>query len=370
MRGLDSGSPRAGQVYREKSGPAVPDFCYSQRPDPYFESDTLANPVRRALLAVEKRARLMLPRPELWQGVAVVAVNTVLVIVLARSLAALSLAVVSGRSSPVVEMTAPATPGAAANGSASAPSPTDYAAIAGWHLFGRAEAGRPVKTPPAVMPATPLNLRLVGVFYVERGADRALALIAAGGGPERGYRMGEPLPGGARLARIQRDHVVVFRNGRREALNLPKSDESNRTPAPSAPPGVLAAPVPESGAATFTGPQVIDASAIAGRLRNEAPNRPQALEDIAFASPYVQNGQFVGFRLRPGRDRQLFQQLGLNGGDVLTEINGTRLNSLAQGLAVLQELLGASRIDVRVLRNGAEIPITFSLDGPSPNERD
>jgi len=77
----------------------------------------------------------------------------------------------------------------------------------------------------------------------------------------------------------------------------------------------------------------------------------------------VQNSQFVGFRLRPGRDRQLFQQLGLNGGDVLTEINGTRLNSPAQGLMMLQELMSASRIDVRVLRNGAEVPLTFSLDG-------
>ena len=38
-----------------------------------------------------------------------------------------------------------------------------------------ANPARPVEAPPAVMPATPLNLRLVGVFYVERGADRALA---------------------------------------------------------------------------------------------------------------------------------------------------------------------------------------------------
>jgi general secretion pathway protein C len=137
---------------------------------------------------------------------------------------------------------------------------------------------------------------------------------------------------------------------------------------PDAP--VPAQPEPEPATTGFSGQQVIDASTIAGRLRSEVTTRPQALEDIAFASPYVQNGQFTGFRLRPGRDRQLFGQLGLNGGDVITEINGVRLNNPAQGLTMLQELMNASRVDVRVLRNGAEIPLTFSLDGPSPNEQD
>ncbi|HSA46543.1 MAG TPA: hypothetical protein P5552_08575, partial [Candidatus Competibacteraceae bacterium] len=133
--------------------------------------------------------------------------------------------------------------------------------------------------------------------------------------------------------------------------------------APSILPEPALESAPEPGATTFNAPQVIDASAVAERLRGEVASRPQALEEIAFASPYVQNGQFMGFRLRPGRDRSLFQQLGLNGGDVLTEINGTRLSSPAQGLAILQELMSASRIDVRVLRNGAEVPLTFTLDG-------
>jgi general secretion pathway protein C len=89
------------------------------------------------------------------------------------------------------------------------------------------------------------------------------------------------------------------------------------------------------------------------------------LEDVAFASPYILNGQFLGFRLRPGRDRQLMQQLGLSNGDVITEVNGSRLNNPMQGFAMLQELTRAERISVRVLRNGAEIPLAFSLGGPA-----
>ncbi|MDG4553391.1 MAG: type II secretion system protein N [Candidatus Competibacter sp.] len=318
---------------------------------------------QRALLAVKKRIWLALPRPEVWLPVAVRLANVVLVVLLAGSLAQLTLTILSGWRSPSIRM-------ASALGSSDAEpaSPAgrvDYAAIAAWHLFGRVEANQAVVAPPPVIPATPLNLRLVGVFFVERGNDRALALIAEGNGLERGYRVGDPLPGGARLELIQRDHVMVARQGRREVLNLPKLDEAARRP--STPP---AEAVPESepepeptGSAV---PQVIDATAVAQQLRDEAGVRPQVLEKIAFASPYLQNGQFIGFRLRPGRDRRLMQQLSLNNGDVITEVNGTRISNPMQGFTLLQEVLGADRISVRVLRDGAEIPLLFSLNGPVP----
>ncbi len=321
------------------------------------------NVLSRTLPALAQRLQRSLPRSESGLRVAVAVVNALLVIALAYSLAALTVAMLTGRASSPTGITSPP-PGVMAIDGATRRQPADVAAIRAWHLFGKLETSRPGAVPPVVIPATPLNLRLVGIFFAERGGPWALALIADGNSLERGYRVGDALPGGARLERIERDQAVVSRNGREEVLKLPKLDDPNRpVVAPSVPLEPAVEPTPEPGPTTFNAPQVIDASAVAERLRGEVASRPQALEDIAFASPYVQNGQFMGFRLRPGRDRALFQQLGLNGGDVLTEINGTRLSSPAQGLAILQELMSASRIDVRVLRNGAEVPLTFTLDG-------
>lgn len=332
---------------------------------------------------MEKRISPALLGLEGWLRVTVAVVNVILVIALAHALASLTLAMLTGYSlspagSPALVELKP--------GPENPPpvTPVADAAIGSWHLFGQAEDIRPVETAVAPMPETPLNLRLVGIFFMERGGNRALALIAESNGPERGYRIGEALPGGARLQRIQRNHVVVSRSGREEMLKLPKLGEAAPTSAPVMPPpesfeppleppAELPAepvddPVDESVGepAASRQPLMIDASAVASRLRSEIMTRPRALEDIAFASPYLQNGQFVGFRLRPGRDRQIFQQLGLNGGDVLTEINGSRLNSPAQGLALFQEVLSAGQINVRILRNGAEIPLTFSLGRQSP----
>ena len=321
---------------------------------------------QRALLAVKKRMWLTSPRPEVWLPVAVRVVNAILVILLAGSLAQLTLAFLSSRLSPAVR------PMSAREASAAEPaSPVgqvDYATITAWHLFGRMEANQPVAAPPPVIPVTPLDLRLAGVFFIEQNDNRALALIAEGGGLERGYRIGDSLPGGARLEQIQRDHVVVSRQGRREVLNLPKLDEAVRPPSPipEDPPSVEPMPEPEPEPAGSAEPQVIDATAVAQQLRGEAAARPQVLQNIAFATPYVQNGQFVGFRLRPGRDRRLMRQLNLHSGDVITEVNGTRINNPMQGFAILREVLNADQINVRVLRGGAEIPLAFSLNGPVP----
>jgi general secretion pathway protein C len=313
--------------------------------------------------ALENRLSPTLFRAELWLRLAVEVVNVVLVIALARVLAGLTLALLVGPSPPTVGMTAPAPSGPVVDrANPDVQPPPDYAVIGAWSLFGQAETGRPIATAPAPLPVTPLNLRLVGVFFVEPG-ERALALIADGNSLERGYRIGASLPGGARLEQIQHDRVIVSRNDRREVLNLPKLEEVIRPVTPVLEPAPPVGIEPPSEPASFQQSRVIDASAVAERLRGEAEVRPQALEDIAFASPYVQNGQFVGFRLRPGRDAQQLRQLGLNSGDVITEINGSRLNSPVQGLALLQAVLNADRVEVRVLRDGTEIPLTFSLAG-------
>jgi len=334
----------------------------------------LANSARNLWLAVEKRAGPALSSPEGGLRVASVVVDAILVIALAHALAGLTASILWNRVPLSSGTGKPALP--VPTGQTTIAQPADYATIGAWHLFGETQADQPVAAPSPPALIAPLNLRLVGVFFIERSADRALALIAEGSGAERGYRIGETLPGGARLDQVQRDSVIVTRSGRQETLNLPRLEEVGKAAAPEGmpPPAPEEAPLPEPAPmpmpmpaepGSYHSPPPLDATALATQLRGAAASRPQALEDIAFASPYLQNGQFMGFRLRPGRDRHLMRQMGLNSGDVITEVNGNRLNNPMQGLTVLRDLMQADRVTVRVLRDGAEIPLALSLGGPA-----
>lgn len=60
-------------------------------------------------------------------------------------------------------------------------------------------------------------LRLQASFVSPDGESRALL---AGSSGARVYRVGERLPGGSVLRRVESDHVVLWRNGREESLAL------------------------------------------------------------------------------------------------------------------------------------------------------
>ena len=307
------------------------------------------------MLAQGKRLLSGPPRPESLARLAPL-VNMLLVILLAHGLARLSWSLLP----PPPPLPAPVEPAVPIPQNTQAMAGVDYRQIAGWHLFGEVGIEKPEPAPVKVnAPETRLNLTLMGIFYAEDGG-RPLALIE-GAGDKLAYGLNDELQGAARgvtIQAIEKDRVVLSRNGRLETLSLPRASGAIS----NAPPQGLSLPVVEQTPPTpSASDQTVDASTIAQRFRSEALARPEALQDLAFVDPYVRNGQFMGFRLRPGRDRRLLRQLGLRSGDVLTEVNGVRLDDPGKGFAVLQNLLNAPSVQVQVLRNGTEVPITFQL---------
>lgn len=116
-----------------------------------------------------------------------------------------------GRRVPEVPIaTAPAAP--------VVPDDTDVNLIAQRHLFG---------VPTVVAPAeqvqpTRANLVLGGTWSAS--GTGGYALVGEPGGRQRPYRPGDRLPGGPELVEIHADRVLLDRDGRREALYLPRGE--------------------------------------------------------------------------------------------------------------------------------------------------
>ena len=60
----------------------------------------------------------------------------------------------------------------------------------------------------------------------------------------------------------------------------------------------------------------------------------------------------VGFRLNPAQNRALFDSLGLQPNDIVTDINGTALTDPASGFQVFESLGEATMANVTIIRNG------------------
>lgn len=216
------------------------------------------------------------------------------------------------------------------------------------HLFGsyQATSTAPVQ---ADAPETRLNLTLKGVLAATP-VENAAAIIAEGkNGEEDIYSVGQTIAG-ATVKEIQSDRVILERNGRYETLRLPIEFSDN----------TLIETVSED-----DGPPDLSSASSPGEvlsgIRKEILRNPTAFGKYAIPVPYNENGQLKGYRLQPQGDTALFEQLGLTPDDVIVAVNGEELNDPTKGLAALRKLQRAKQIELKVLRNGAEIPLNFEM---------
>lgn len=262
-------------------------------------------------------------------------VTFLLVIALAYQLAMLTWTLVPG-STPAVA------PAPRATGGSAVPT-ADFSVLTDSHLFGEAsEQVAPEVSEVIDAPETTLSLTLKGILAKEEDTNGG-AIISSNRGEDKAYQVGQSIEGadGATLHSVYADRVLLNRNGRLETLRLPKELTV------SAQPMGMQSPLPQ-------------AAAPAGSLREVISENATKLTDIVRLAPHVQEGQVVGFRVNPGRDRDTFEALGLRAGDVVTDINGTVLDDPSQGLQVFQSLGESTQANVTVLRDG--VPQVVVID--------
>ncbi|GLS27121.1 type II secretion system protein GspC [Marinibactrum halimedae] len=215
---------------------------------------------------------------------------------------------------------------------------------------------------------TKLNLKLKGVV-MSATPEQSRAMIEDGREEEL-YKVGDKLPGGSNvtLSKVLTDRVILSNAGRAESLWLFDPDgslggssvssgrgSSGRSASSSRPrsirPGVSQ---PNTASRRSSGPGPQESRKIS-RL-------PKSLAEVIKFSVHRENGQIMGYKIRPGRDRDAFQELGLQTNDIVTEINGIALNSSGSVTQVYREMREATSADVTLLRGGQSMSLSVELD--------
>jgi general secretion pathway protein C len=242
------------------------------------------------------------------------------------------------------ELTTPAVSSITHTGSQQAAPQLKSQQIAQAHLFGQYETSIS-KTVKTIAPDTRLNLVLKGVLAAEPMIN-ASAIIAMGKrGKEDIYGIGDKISS-ATIRKIYPDRIIIERSGRLETLRLPKEFSTN----------TLFKTSRSSKSAGASSP-----GQVLGKIRRKIIQNPTSFGQYALPVPYIENGKLRGYRLQPQKDRALFDQVGLSPSDVIVAINGVNLNNPANGLKALRALQTARQVNITVLRNGAEIPLSFEI---------
>ncbi len=214
--------------------------------------------------------------------------------------------------------------------------------------------------------ATKLPLKLLGT--VAGGTDQSwAAVLDTETGQHVVVRVDDLLKERAKVLRIERRRIVLQNGARREELAL----EGDVTQ-----PVARATPTAGRGIARPRRNPAGGAE-LESRIRRLAENRFSVnREDVAEAArnpanlfsqarilPRYEAGAMVGVQVNAIQPGSLLEEIGLQNGDTISEVNGVRISSPEDSTSVLRELSEATQFTVVVTGNdGQQRTLTYQLE--------
>jgi general secretion pathway protein C len=191
---------------------------------------------------------------------------------------------------------------------------------------------------------TRLPLKLLGTAA---SGDPALSWAAVEDEKSHEHQVvhiGDRLQEQAEVVRIERRRIVLQNGPKLEELALEK-DAGDGGPAGMPPTAVSRGPLSASDAIQ----RLSDNRYRVDRTdMQKLSGNPAALFSQARIVPKYDKGTMVGVQVNAIRPGSLFQQIGIQDGDVITELNGIQVNGPQQSAQVLRELSQASDLKVTV----------------------
>jgi general secretion pathway protein C len=195
------------------------------------------------------------------------------------------------------------------------------------------------ETAPTSAPKSRLNAQLTGIM-ASSVSSRSIAIIAREG-RQQSYGVGDVIQGtDARITNILPDRVIITRQQQQEALLL----DENAATAPAA-------------TLVLSNPGLPTA-------RQQILKNPGQLMDYLTIAPVRENNQLKGYRLNPGKNPELFTQVGLQANDLAISINGLDLRNNSEAMQAMQQLAHQTEMNISVERNGETQDIYVNLAQP------
>lgn len=219
-------------------------------------------------------------------------------------------------------------------------------------LFGQPpQQARKVAVPtarPQPVVKRPLTLKLLGT--VVAGKSSAAIIAIRPGAAQQAFFIGDTILSGVTLQSVEADAIIVDRNGSLERISLEEANKLNSMPVTttmtSAPPSRRTGPITKTMSRT--------------QLQKQLNNFP-ALLSQARAVPHFVNGKVAGFGVTNIVPGSLYQQAGLQNGDVIVSVNGEKITGAQQAMGIYTKLKSSPSLDLELIRAGSIQNIHYSF---------
>ncbi len=234
----------------------------------------------------------------------------------------------------------------------------DTSKLRGMNLFGAINKEPVKKVEQQNVVDTKLNLKLRGIFAADTPA-KANAIIEDGRGKQAVYFIDEKLKVSGRvfLREVYVDKIILETNGTKEALRLVKE---------KSPIVIRKSPDKPPGARTDKRTEDKRNDKLLTRKLNDYRNKlrsdPRSVADVISGRPHFINGELQGFRIQPGRDKRLFNELGLRRGDIVKSINGIELTNMQEAMTLMRDAQSLQELNVQIQRGNDSLSLLLNLN--------
>ena len=196
------------------------------------------------------------------------------------------------------------------------------------------EASKPVQE-------TKLNLKLQGVIASNQ-PEKSWAIIGEASS-QKLYKIGDKIPGARNvsLKDVADLWVILDNNGKAEKLWL-YGEDGKKVASTRRQPRKAPAPKPKE-----------PANVTKRQISSDQIAQAKSIGDVVRFMVATENGQMVGYKVRPGRKRELFDQVGLKNNDIVVSVNGIEVNEPQKVREVYQALKTATEANLEVMRDGS-----------------
>lgn len=225
-------------------------------------------------------------------------------------------------------------------------------------------------------PDTDISIQLAGTMVADDPAWSVAVLHNATDNKTEFVRIGDELMAQATVTAIDRNRVMLLRDGRRECLRPEAFRQAAAARAAREP--AVARPTRGStqraeretnsdrsieevarNSVERTGPNSysIDREALDAVIGNNAELREQAPR----VSPHYRDGRPNGFRLSGLRSDSIFSQIGIRNGDVIHSVNGQVIDSPQRAMQLYQQLQQTGDVALVIERGGRQQTINYAI---------
>jgi general secretion pathway protein C len=234
-----------------------------------------------------------------------------------------------------------------------------YKAVIERNLFNtKIKTGQQPKLNIETLKPTDLKLKLFGTVTGDK--NKAYAVIEETAKKRQNlYRIGDTIQN-ASIKMILREKVVLRVNGKDEILGIEEVSSGSRD---SGRPSSIAnrrsqkrRPFKRSSTANSQN-ITLDRS----KIESAVKNINDLMKNVRI-QPHFTGGKPDGFRLTGVRPNSFFSNMGLKSGDVITGVDGKKIESVDDAFMLYQGLQSSSNIQLQLKRKGQQKNINYKID--------